>query len=340
MYVWRYVSLWLPHLQIASINFNHIFYNWLLGVLHRWRYPQEIVAILKWTDHYEAWLLGTLIALLINIGVLLICAIGLWISRFTMSMINLSVPVVFLMTSVYLPESAVFFTRKNKIELAQKSLQWSLNKENVEEELEEIRRIAAIENKCNKMTVVKMCKEIFKKQNRNAFRIMLILMGGLTLSGAGPLLAYQSFIYKEAGFEISTNISIIVTGVAVVLAGYVCIMVVRLIGKRRLLLIAAPICMLSIGSVALFFELQAGGYDVSQFKWLLTVFIIIFVLGYGIALNPMLMAYMGEIFDVEVKAIAAMISSLFYAIAVTIVIKFYQVRRRSRENRSCFQRRA
>lgn len=275
-------------------------------------------------------------AVLINIGMLLVYAIGLWISRFAMAMMSLCAPVLFLLTFVWLPESSVFLTRKNKLGRAVKALQWALGKRDVDDELEEIKRIATTEAKCNRMTLVEMCKEILvKSQNRRAFRIALILLSGLSLTGAAPLLAYQSFIFDEAGFEISTNTSIILTGVTVVLAGCTCVTLVRLTGKRSLLLIATPICMVSLATIATFFELQSGGYDVSRFKWVPTVFVVIYVLGFGLGLNPIPLAYIGEIFVVEVKVAAAVLNALYYALSTTIVVKFYQVR--GREDRFCFR---
>lgn len=266
-------------------------------------------------------------AVLINIGMLLIYTIGLWINRFTMAMINVCVPILFLVAFIWLPESSVFLTRKNKLGPAEKTLQWALGKENVDEELEEIKRIVETEDKCSKMTLTEMFKEIFTKaQNRKAFRIALILLSGLTLTGAAPILAYQSYIYEEAGFEISTNISIILTGVAVVLAGSACVAVVRRTGKRLPLLIAAPTCMVSLAMIAIFFELQSSGYDVSRVKWMPMVFVVICVLGFGFGLNPIPLAYIGEIFSVEVKVPAAMLNALYYAISSTAVVKFYQVR--------------
>ncbi|KAL0115903.1 hypothetical protein PUN28_011056 [Cardiocondyla obscurior] len=271
--------------------------------------------------------LGTLMAVLLNIGMLLIYAIGLWISRFTMAMISVCAPVFFLLTFMWLPESSVFLTRKNRLGPAEKTLQWALGKENVEAELEEIKRIVETEDKCGKMTLREMFKECFTKaQNRRAFRIALILLSGLTLTGASPVLAYQSYIFDEAGFEISINASIIMTGVAIVLAGITCVSVVRFAGKRLLLLIAAPICVVSLTTISIFFELQSSGYDVSHFKWVPTVFVVIYVLGFGLGLNPIPLAYIGEIFGVEVKVPAAMLNALYYAISTSAIVKFYQVR--------------
>nr|XP_012143664.1 PREDICTED: facilitated trehalose transporter Tret1-like [Megachile rotundata] len=274
--------------------------------------------------------LGTLMAVLLNTGMMLAYAIGLWVSRYTMSMISVTIPLVFLVMFIWLPESSVFLTKKNKLTSAERTLQWALGKDDVVEELEEIKRIVASEDSKTVMTFSRSCKEMFTKtQNLRAFRIAVIVLSALTLTGATPLLAYQSFIFEEAGFDVPTNVSIVTTGCAIVLAGSVCVMLVRITGKRLLLLISTPICVLSLTIMGIFFGLLSGGHDVSKMRWVPSVFLVIYVLGYGLALNPIPLAYVGEIFHVDVKVPAAIFGSLFYAVTTTAVVKFYQVLKES-----------
>ncbi|XP_017755021.1 PREDICTED: facilitated trehalose transporter Tret1-like [Eufriesea mexicana] len=270
--------------------------------------------------------LGTLMAVLLNTGMMLAYAIGLWVSRFTMSMIAVTIPVIFLVTFVWLPESSVFLTKKNKLTSAERTLKWALGKDDVVEELEEIKRIVATEDLNSDRTFARSLKEMFsRRENRRAFGIAVIVLSALTLTGAAPMLAYQSFIFEEAGFEVSTNVSIVMTGCALVLAGSVCVLLVRLAGKRLLLLISTPVCILSLTSMAIFFGLLSSGHDVSKLRWMPSVFLVIYVLGYGLALNPVPLAYVGEIFHIDVKVPAAIFCSLYYAITTTTVVKFYQV---------------
>ncbi|CAD1478816.1 unnamed protein product, partial [Heterotrigona itama] len=271
--------------------------------------------------------LGTLMAVLLNMGMLLAYVISFWASRFTMSMICVVIPSLFLVTFVWLPESSVFLTKKNKLTSAERTLKWALGKDDVVEELEEIKRIVATEDYGNvDRTLRRSLKEMFaRRANRRAFRIGAIVLSALTLTGAIPLLAYQSFIFEEAGFAVSTNISVLITGFAIVIAGSVCVMLVRITGKRLLLLISTPVCVLSLATMAIFFELQSSGHDVSKLRWIPSVFLVIYILGYGLALNPIPLAYIGEIFHVDVKVPAAILSSLYYAVSTIAMVKFYQV---------------
>lgn len=274
--------------------------------------------------------LGTLMAVLLNIGMMLAYVIGFWVSRFTMSMLAVLIPVAFFATCVWLPESSVFLTKKNKLTSAERTLKWILGKDDVAEEFEEIKRIVATEDQIDDRTFMKTIKEmVARRENRRAFGIAVIVLSALSLTGAVPLLAYQSFIFEEAGFRISTNISITITGCALVLSGIVCVSLVRVMGKRLLLLLATPVCFLSLMILVIFFGLLHKGHDVSSLRWMPSVFVVIFVFGYGLALNPIPLAYIGEIFHVDVKVPAAIFCAAYYAVTATTVVKFFQVLQKS-----------
>lgn len=271
--------------------------------------------------------LGTLIAVLINTGILLIYAIGLYVSRFTMAMISLVVPIVFVVTFIWLPETSVFLTRKNRLTRAERTLKWSLGKDDVEAELDEIKRIVAIEDEnVGELSFLSSLREAGRTAgNRRAFGVAMIVLSCLTLTGAAPVLAYQAYIFQEAGFVIGSNISILTTGCAIVLAGITCVSLVRSVGKRTLLLLSAPLCVLALGTIATYFTIASSGVDVSPVNWIPTVFVVAYVIVYGLALNPVPLAYVGEIFAFEVKIPGAIFCSLYYAITTTATVKFYQV---------------
>lgn len=279
------------------------------------------------TSKQTRGLLSTLMAVLINIGMLIIYALGLNFTRFTSSMIAISVPIIFLLCFVWLPETAVYLTRKNRLTSAERTLQWALNRKNVDEELEEIKRIVSSESDGNKSSFLESLKDIYRKSEcRKAFRVVIILLSALTLSGAAPILAYQSETFHKAGYEFSVDIIIVISGCTLVSAGCICVATVKIAGKRLLLLISAPIAAISLATVAAFFTLQARGFDVSSIRWVPILGVVVYVVSYGLALNPIPIAYIGEIFPNDVKVPAAIFCSLYYAVASVVVVEFYQVK--------------
>ncbi|XP_074101173.1 facilitated trehalose transporter Tret1 [Cotesia typhae] len=270
--------------------------------------------------------LGTLQSVLINMGILFIYTIGLYVTRFAMAMMCLALPVLFIVTFVWLPESSVYLTRKNRLTCAEKTLQWSLGKQNVELELEEVKRIVKTEEDVKTMGFFSsLIKAMRSPANKRAALIMLILASVLSLTGAGAIMTYQSYISEEAGFHFGTNLGIITTGVAIVLAGIACVSLVRTTGKRRLLLLTAPVAVLCLGTIATFFTLIDFGYDVKAVNWIPTVFVVLYVIIYGLAFNPMPLAYLGELFTFDFKVTAGICSSIYYAVTTTGIIKLYQI---------------
>ena len=269
--------------------------------------------------------LTTMMAVLINIGMLVIYAIGLYFSRFASSMMAIAVPIIFLFCFIWLPETAVYLTRKNRLTSAERTLKWALNQKNVDEELEEIKRIVHSEIE-GSVSFMESLKDVFRKPEcRKAFGVVIILMSALTLSGAAPILAYQADTFEKAGYKVSVDIIIVISGCAIVFAGCICVATVKLAGKRKLLLISAPVAAISLATVAMFFTLQDQGYDVSNVTWIPIFGIVVYVISYGLALNPVPIAYIGEIFPNEVKVPAAIFCALYYAVASVVVVEFYQV---------------
>ncbi|XP_015589087.1 facilitated trehalose transporter Tret1 [Cephus cinctus] len=270
--------------------------------------------------------LGTMTAVLINTGMLIVSVIGLHVSRFTLGIISVWLPIIFALTFVWMPESPLFLARTNRLTEAERALKWSLGKDNVLEELQQIERTIS-KDKTHTVGILISFKRISERVNRKAFGIIIILLCALSFTGATPILAYQSYIYEEAGFDVSTNASILVTGCAVVIAGICCVCVVKITGKKTLLLIAMPLCAVSLGTIAIFFTFWSYRIDMPNFRWIPTVFVVIFVVAYGLAINPIPLAYAGEIFAPDVKLPAAMFCSIFYSVSTTVVTKLYQVLR-------------
>lgn len=269
------------------------------------------------------------LAVWINIGLLVIYALGLYLTRLTMSLSAMGLPLLFTICYAWLPKSPIFLAKKNRLGQAEKILKWSLARNNVDSELEEIKRIVSSESSNNSKEGSNLLESLTKVESLRAFNIVAILMSGMMFSGAVPILAYQVETFEEAGFQgISSDSSVLISGMIIVLSGIACTILVKHTGKRALLLTAAPVTVVSHAVVASFFTLKAWGAKeiVSEYKWVPTVFIMIYALFYGVALNPLPLSYTSEVFPVDVKVPAAILTSVFYAAGSVFVVNIYQVR--------------
>ncbi|XP_011299405.1 facilitated trehalose transporter Tret1 [Fopius arisanus] len=268
--------------------------------------------------------LGTMNAVSLNLGILFIYTVALNVSRFTMAMINLVCPVLFIMLFIWLPESAVYLTQKNQLIRAEEVLKWTLGKDDVQKEFEEVKRIVSGEDKTKAIGFFATLKKASKSPaNRRACWIQLILSSAIGVTGAAPILSFQSHIVKQAEFH-GVDFTIIATGVAVVISGIVCMAVVKFTGKRRLLLVSGPPFFGSLAVLSTYFTLLEHGVNVKSVNWIPSVFIIIYIVVFGFAFNPLPIAYLGELFSIDMKVIAGVCSVLYYAITTTVTIEIYQ----------------
>lgn len=269
---------------------------------------------------------GAVMSDLINTSVLVIYVAAMWLPRFTTSMMALAIQVIFFGTFLFCRESPYFLIRKNKQKAAEQTLKWLLNREDVKKELEGVERIVAKEDALANSNLLTQIRQVFsKRENRRAAVIAIILATALTWCGCAPIFAYQSYTFSAAGFDLSTNVSITLTGVSNIVGGFACILSISRLGKRPILLIAMPVICFSLLIIAVFFSFMERSYDVKKFNWIPTVFIVVYIFAYGFSLYPLVYTYMGEIFPYEMKAPAAISFAIFFSVSSVCTVQIYQV---------------
>lgn len=151
------------------------------------------------------------------------------------------------------------------------------------------------------------------------------MMTAMTWSGAPPILAYQSYIYESGGFELTPNISIIITGTANIISGIACMLTIKWLGKRRILLIAGGVMTISLLALSMFFSALENGANISAFRWVPSLFVMLFTAAYGFGINPLTFAYISEVFVYEMKVPAGLLTAIYYSLSCVGAVAFYQV---------------
>ncbi|XP_048508493.1 facilitated trehalose transporter Tret1-like [Athalia rosae] len=265
--------------------------------------------------------LGAIIGQMSNLGILLAYCVGPWVSRVALGGVGILIPVVFLLTFFWMPESPYYLLMNDRVEQATKSLQWLRGTKNVKSEVEKIK--AGIEYDLQNAAHIKDL--ILVPGNRMA----LIIINGVVLtqqlSGITAILTYSGTIFEAAGSSLDSSISIVIVGVVQVLSGIVCIFTVDLAGRKLLLLISTAGSAFFAMGVALYFQLKSSGVDVSSIYWLplasMIGFIIIYTMGLGIIPGVVL----SELFPYNLKAAAGMTVVTIGGLGGLAVTKLYQV---------------
>lgn len=228
-----------------------------------------------------------------------------------------------LLTLPYFPESPRYLLlgKKNQ-EAARKALQRLRGWDEVDEELEEIRREDEAERAAGFVSVRRLC-------STRALRWQLItvvaLMGGQQLSGVNAIYYYADQIYLSAGVN-SNDVQYVTvgTGAVNVLMTICTVFVVELLGRRLLLLLGFSICFAACCVITVALALQD---TVSWMPYLSIACVIIYVIGHAIGPSPIPALLITEIFLQTSRPAAFMVGGSVHWLsnfAVGLVFPFIQ----------------
>lgn len=91
--------------------------------------------------------LGSMIGVMLNVGILLTYAVGPWIGRVALAGFGAAFPILFGILFICMPESPHYLVMKEDTDGAQKSLNWLKGSGQVDEELKKIRDNVEFEQK-------------------------------------------------------------------------------------------------------------------------------------------------------------------------------------------------
>ena len=264
--------------------------------------------------------IGTLLTVMAKTGILFVYAVGPYVSVQALAWILMSLPIVFVLVFIWLPESPYYLVDKNRTEDAQKSLQWLRGNDNIGQELEQM-KVAIEKARLNKGTF----KELFTRGNRRSLIIVLGLGACQQLCGSQAVIAYAQSFFEKVGSDLGSSESSIILAVVQLITAAFSSSIVDRLGRRPLLLIStsgSAVCTAIIGT---YFFLEHDGVDVSDYTMVPFITIMIFIISYTIGLATVPFAILGEIFPSNIKAVAAAVYTMFASAVGFGVIKLYQV---------------
>ncbi|KAG8226600.1 hypothetical protein J437_LFUL007292 [Ladona fulva] len=251
--------------------------------------------------------LGSFFQLLITIGIFIVYCLGIAANYDVLSWVCFAMPIVFLAAFVWMPEAPKYLLSAGKRTEAEKSLSRLRGMDDVSAELSEIQRAVDEEANAKENTSI---KDLFSsKTTLKALLICLGIMVFQQLSGVNAVIFYTGDIFKDAGSGLPTAISPVIVGAVQTVATGVAAALVDRAGRRILLLLSSSMMAVCLAALGAYFNIRGPGEEPSEASkslgWLplvsLTVFIIVFSLGFG----PIPWALTGELFAPNVKGIAS-----------------------------------
>ncbi|EAT35816.1 AAEL012042-PA, partial [Aedes aegypti] len=267
---------------------------------------------------------ATLSAAPIYLAFLLQYSIGPYVSFRSLALINLSFPIVFLLTFCWMPESPYYYLTHGNEEAALESLRWlrrsDLYSESFLLEYHQMRLLVE-RNRLNHASF----RDLFIKRNRKSLGIILLLSSSMQLTGINAILGYAQTIFSKLDLNFSAAELSITLGVVQLMAVSIPTFFVDKAGRRPMLLISGVGSLIGLTICSLYFALNAMGYVLDAFSWIPFVAVLGFIVSFAIGLATVPFAILGEVFPKNIKANANAVFSVITSLIVFTVLKMFQV---------------
>lgn len=269
--------------------------------------------------------LGNFTSFMSYIGVLFVYVTGSYVSYYTLSIICAIIPVIFICTCVWLPESPYYYLMEKNVGAAKKSLMWLRDGDENQIEMELTRVSKAVELE---MESTGNIKDILgTKGNRKALLITEVLSVNQKFSGSTAIMAYASVtLPSDALPSIGTNGCVIILGSVWVISGFVLMFFIDRVGRKTLLFISCFGCGLAMLVLSIWYYLyEKTDINVNQYNYIPFYCFVFHGMVYSLALGPIVNCIKGELFPSNVKAIASFITTVVLALTSFVINKMYLV---------------
>ena len=250
-----------------------------------------------------------------DIGIFLVATMGAYLTYQTMNLILISVPVIFFVTLVFMPESPYFYSMKGRDEDSLKALMRLRGVKNpgeVKAEMEQIKITATADQelKGNKL------QDLFSRENRRGLLIVVYLHTISICSGSLAMVAYAQQIFQYSGFSLTPAHSYMVLGAVKIISGTAATQLIEILGRKVLHFTSGLLCTLSLLIVGVFFLIKLHFHmEVSFMNWLPLVGLIIFEIAASFGIAPLPFVLGGEVLSIRTKNIS--IAFIFVISAVS-----------------------
>lgn len=271
--------------------------------------------------------LSTMFIGFLNFGMFYGYIIGPFVSYMVLNFAILAIPLVFLATFFFFPESPYYLIMKGKEEKARKSLMAYRHVTNKDDE-----RRTSLDKELTSMT--KRVERDMKSKgrfidlvatsgNRKALLIISMLAFFQRSSGISPTLAYSTIVMPETGGGLTRKTYMIIFSALLILANFLALPLVDRMGRKPLLLISSistAVCTLVTG---VYYQLDSLKMDVTSIQWIPYATLLLFSITYSIGIGFLPSTLVGELFPTNVKSHAGAVSAMMLAAVSFVVNKIF-----------------
>lgn len=255
----------------------------------------------------------------VMVGCVLINFYGSYIPIRKSAYFSIFMPVLFLGTFVWMPESPYFCIMKGKVESARRSLRRLRWVNDVEAEL-----VQLTSDVQRQLSEPKSVKDIFTiRSNLKAFLILLGMRAVQQFSGGASLNLYNQYIFQQASGSISVVTSSVIFHASLVVVSCCGSLVVDWTGRKPLLILSVTGTAITLFVLGLYFSFQYHGHDVSSFRWIPITFMVLYTIVRGVGIMNIPAVLASELFSTSVKAKAVSINCVYFALCISVSSKLF-----------------
>lgn len=264
--------------------------------------------------------MGSLITLFMVGGIIYAYSIGPFVSYATLQICCLAVPLVFIASFAFMPETPYYLAKNNREEDLKKSLTFLrlTNEKEIEEEMNQIQKTVSEDATKNSSFL-----EIFRQ--RGYVKALIVCCGLLMfaqLSGITAVTFNSQSIFETANSTLDPAVATIILALTQFVSNLLTPFVIETIGRKVILLVSALGMSSSLFALGIFFYVQTFG-DITPLMWIPVPALILFNISYAFGFGPVPMALLGEMFPSNVKPAAASIASTLSSLTTFIVTRWF-----------------
>lgn len=274
--------------------------------------------------------LSTLMAVNVFTGSLIAGCVGPWNTYFVLGIVLLSIPVLFVLTFIWFPETPYYLVSKGKNAEAMKAISFftDIKDDNLlREELDVVRKNMGDNSDGSSFEEFKFkfsdVRLLMKVRNRRALLIIMGLILGQQLSGNFTTIQYLETMFQSAKIGIDSHYATIIVLAVGLVSGGIATVTVENAGRRPLLIYSCFGCAVTLLILGTYLSINASGTDVSSVNLLPVLAVIVFVVVYQIGLGTMPNLLIGELFPTNVKGIAGALITIFDGLMGFVVSNQY-----------------
>ncbi|XP_054258380.1 facilitated trehalose transporter Tret1-like isoform X4 [Macrosteles quadrilineatus] len=281
---------------------------------------------------------GVYLDLMLCVGILWSYVVGALSSLYWLSFSCCVIPVVFLLTFYWMPESPVHLLAQGKAEDAEMAIRWLRgarphHQYDAGPELTKLQRLVDDAEDREKAQIKisdlatfreKLASFSFRSTTTKAVGIAFGLMTFQRLSGVSAVVYYTVDIFRGAGTSIAPTTATIIVGVVSVVASVTSACLVDRLGRRFLLILSDAVMAVSLAVMAVYFAYKESALNVHpKWSWVPVVSMCVYFYAFTIGLGTLPWFMVGEIIPREAQKWATSIAVIYSFTFSFVILKVY-----------------